>query len=98
MNKYGVVGGTLWGNRGAEEMVVTTIGRVRERDPGAAFVLLSYFPDRDRELLRDEDVTVVDARPRPPRRRTAARRGPPRAGAGAARLPCVVRRFGHLVP
>jgi polysaccharide pyruvyl transferase WcaK-like protein len=65
MNTYGVVGGTLWGNRGAEAMVVTTIGRVRERDPGAAFVLLSYFPDRDRELLRDEDVTVVDASPRP---------------------------------
>lgn len=65
MNTYGVIGGTLWGNRGAEAMVVTTIGRVRERDPGASFVLLSYFPDRDRELLTDPDITVVDARPKP---------------------------------
>jgi colanic acid/amylovoran biosynthesis protein len=65
VNTYAVVGGSLWGNRGAEAMVVTTIGRVRERDPDAAFVLLSYFPERDRELLRDPTVTVVDARPGP---------------------------------
>jgi colanic acid/amylovoran biosynthesis protein len=63
MNTYGVIGGTLWGNRGAEAMVVTTIGRVRERDPDARFVLLSYFPDRDRALLHDPAVTVTDARP-----------------------------------
>jgi colanic acid/amylovoran biosynthesis protein len=63
MDTYGVVGGTLWGNRGAEAMVVTTIGRIRERDPDASFVLLSYFPDRDRELLRDRAVAVIDARP-----------------------------------
>ena len=64
MNTYGVIGGTLWGNRGAEAMVVTTIGRVRERDPGAAFVLMSYYPDRDRALLADPGVTVVGATPR----------------------------------
>jgi polysaccharide pyruvyl transferase WcaK-like protein len=61
---YGVIGGTLWGNRGAEAMVVTTIGRVRERDPGASFVIFSYMPGPDRALLRDPAVTVVDARPR----------------------------------
>lgn len=65
MNTYGVIGGTLWGNRGAEAMVVTTIGRTRERDPDASFVLLSYFPDRDRALLQDPAVTVADARPLP---------------------------------
>lgn len=63
MNTYGVTGGTLWGNRGAEAMVVTTIGRVRERDPGAAFVIFSYYPKRDRELLTDPSVAVVDATP-----------------------------------
>jgi colanic acid/amylovoran biosynthesis protein len=65
MNTYGVIGGTLWGNRGAEAMVVTTIGRVRERDPDATFVLLSYFPDDDRALLHDPAVIVADARPAP---------------------------------
>lgn len=65
MSSYGVIGGTLWGNRGAEAMVVTTIGRVRERDPDASFVIFSYYPDRDRALLQDPRVTVVDARPLP---------------------------------
>jgi polysaccharide pyruvyl transferase WcaK-like protein len=64
VNTYGVIGGTLWGNRGAEAMVVTTIGRVRERDPGASFVLMSYYPDRDRALLADPGVRVVGATPR----------------------------------
>ncbi len=63
MATYGVVGGTLWGNRGAEAMVVTTIGEVRQRDPGARFLLLSYLPAADRALLRDDGVVVVDATP-----------------------------------
>lgn len=63
MATYAIVGGTLWGNRGAEAMVVTAIGEVRERDPGARFLLLSYLPSADRELLADDGVTVVDAAP-----------------------------------
>ena len=63
MATYGVVGGTLWGNRGAEAMVVTTIGEVRQRDPDARFLLLSYLPSADRDLLRDDGVAVVDATP-----------------------------------
>ena len=64
MSTYGVIGGSIWGNRGAEAMIVTTIGRVRERDPDATFLLLTYFPERDRALVRDPGVTVVDARPK----------------------------------
>lgn len=63
MSMYAVTGGTLWGNRGAEAMVTTTIGRIRERDPGATFVVFSYFPDHDRALVTDPAVQVVDARP-----------------------------------
>ncbi|AYY14896.1 hypothetical protein EF847_21625 [Actinobacteria bacterium YIM 96077] len=63
MTMYAIVGGTLWGNRGAEAMVTTTIGRIRERDSDASFLLMSYFPDRDRELVQDDAVQVVDARP-----------------------------------
>lgn len=64
MTTYGVIGGTLWGNRGAEAMVVTTIGRVRDRDPDARFALFSYMPSQDAALCRDGDVEVVDAGPR----------------------------------
>jgi colanic acid/amylovoran biosynthesis protein len=63
MNSYAVIGGTLWGNRGAEAMVVTTIGEVRRRDPDARFLVLSYFPARDRQLADDPDVVIGDARP-----------------------------------
>jgi colanic acid/amylovoran biosynthesis protein len=64
MNWYAVVGGTLCGNRGAEAMVVTTIGKVRDRDPNARFLLMSYQPARDRELLSDPRIEVVSAAPR----------------------------------
>jgi colanic acid/amylovoran biosynthesis protein len=64
MNTYAVIGGTLWGNRGAEAMVVTTIGRVRDRDPDASFALFSYLPDRDAALAAGSDLEVVDASPK----------------------------------
>jgi len=63
MNQYAVVGGTIWGNRGAEAMVVTTIARIRDRDPEASFLIMSYFPDRDRDLVTDPLVRVVAATP-----------------------------------
>lgn len=64
MNTYAVIGGTLWGNRGAEAMVVTTIGRVRDRDPDARFIVMSYMAERDRELVTDPAVAVLDAGPK----------------------------------
>lgn len=64
MQSYGVIGGTIWGNRGAEAMVVTTMGRVRQRDPDAAFVIFSYYPDQDRELVDDDRITIADVRPK----------------------------------
>lgn len=63
-NCYAIVGGTLWGNRGAEAMVVTSIGEMRARDPAATFLLFSYLPQADRRLNRDPNVTVFDATPR----------------------------------
>mgnify|MGYP005849865123 CR=1 FL=1 len=59
-----ITGATLWGNRGAEAMLVTTIGQVRARRPDARIVIFSYFPKRDRALVRDPRVTVIGARPR----------------------------------
>lgn len=38
----GISGATVWGNRGAEAMLVTTVGQVRERYPDARFYLFSY--------------------------------------------------------
>lgn len=62
-NRYAIIGGTLWGNRGAEAMVVTTIGRLRERNPDARFHILSYFAREDRRLVNDPAIVVDDASP-----------------------------------
>ncbi len=58
-----IVGATLSGNRGAEAMLVTTIGKIREFFPDARFVVLSYYPGADSKLCEDPDVEIVDATP-----------------------------------
>ena len=63
VERVSVIGATLTGNRGAEAMLVTAIGRAREALPDARYVVHSYFPKRDRKILTDLDVDVVDAGP-----------------------------------
>jgi len=66
MNKppvIGIIGGTIWGNRGAESMLVTTIGMLRQSQPDAQFVVFSYSPKKDRKLIQDQNIQVVSAKP-----------------------------------
>ena len=58
-----IIGGTIWGNRGAESMLVTVIGKLREIDPETRFNVFSYYPTRDRELVSDELVTILSGKP-----------------------------------
>ncbi len=58
-----LIGATCWGNRGAEAMLMTTIGVIRQRHPDTCFHVMSYYPGKDRELVRDPAVTILDARP-----------------------------------
>jgi len=58
-----IIGGTIWGNRGAEAMLVTTIGKLREPFPDARFNVFSYYPSKDRELVADAAVTILSAKP-----------------------------------
>jgi coenzyme F420-reducing hydrogenase beta subunit/polysaccharide pyruvyl transferase WcaK-like protein len=62
-DKVSIIGATLTGNRGAEAMLVTSIGKVRDQLPNARFVIHSYFPNEDREICKDLGVEVVDASP-----------------------------------
>ncbi|OPZ08974.1 MAG: colanic acid biosynthesis protein [candidate division BRC1 bacterium ADurb.BinA292] len=62
--KIGLIGATLWGNRGAEAMLVTTIGRLRRTFPDARFVIFSYSPSKDREILADPTIAVAAASPK----------------------------------
>jgi coenzyme F420-reducing hydrogenase beta subunit/polysaccharide pyruvyl transferase WcaK-like protein len=63
VERVSLIGATLTGNRGAEAMLVTSIARAREALPKARYVVHSYFPKRDREIVKDLDVDVVDAGP-----------------------------------
>lgn len=63
MRTIGIVGGTIWGNRGAEAMLVTSIGKVRESFPEAKFSVFSYYPEKDEDLIQDKTITVLDSTP-----------------------------------
>ena len=58
-----IIGGTIWGNRGAESMLTTVIGMVREDYPQARFNIFSYYPKTDRALIEDEAITVLSGKP-----------------------------------
>jgi colanic acid/amylovoran biosynthesis protein len=58
-----IIGGTIWGNRGAEAMLVTTIGMIRREIPQAQFLIYSYYPSRDCQLVSDPSIKLYDARP-----------------------------------
>jgi len=58
-----IIGGSIWGNRGAEAMVTTCIGYIRQRWPDARISVFSYFPRQDSILIQDEQVSIVDASP-----------------------------------
>lgn len=59
----GVIGGTIWGNRGAEAMLVTTVGRVRAQYPDAHIIVFTYLPKQDRALIDDQNIQVIGSRP-----------------------------------
>ncbi len=58
-----IIGGTLWGNRGAQSMLETTIGVLRASFPQARFNIFSYYPKKDRALASGTHVTVLSAAP-----------------------------------
>ncbi len=58
-----IIGGTVWGNRGAESMLTTTIGMIRKNFPKAKFYVYSYLPKKDRELITDKDIVVLSGKP-----------------------------------
>jgi colanic acid/amylovoran biosynthesis protein len=58
-----IAGGTIWGNRGAESMLVATIGQLRTTFPNARFNIFSYYPEKDRQLVEDASITILSGKP-----------------------------------
>lgn len=55
-----IIGGSIWGNRGAAAMLETTVGRLREFLPQALFNIFTPYPERDRILVGDERLHFFD--------------------------------------
>ncbi len=61
--RFSLIAGTVHGNRGAEAMLETSIGRIRDRFPDARFTVFSYYPEKDRALITDSAVSVRSSTP-----------------------------------
>ena len=63
MKTISIIGGTISGNRGAEAMLSTVIGRTRENYPSAVFNVFSYYPADDRKVCIDKHISIYSATP-----------------------------------
>jgi colanic acid/amylovoran biosynthesis protein len=59
----GIIGGTITGNRGAESMLLSAIGRVKEMYPDALFKVYSYYPKQDRALVHHPQIDILSCKP-----------------------------------
>lgn len=60
---FSIIAATAHGNRGAQAMLETVIGRLREERRGLRFHVFSYYPRADRGLLRDPSITLHSSTP-----------------------------------
>jgi polysaccharide pyruvyl transferase WcaK-like protein len=58
-----MIAATIYGNRGAEAMLTTSIAKIRERFPEAEFNVFSYLPEEDKSLVSDTRVHIFSAKP-----------------------------------
>jgi polysaccharide pyruvyl transferase WcaK-like protein len=60
---FSIIAATLYGNRGAQAMLETVVGRLSREFPGARFEVFSYYPGDDRRLLDDPRVRLHSSTP-----------------------------------
>jgi colanic acid/amylovoran biosynthesis protein len=63
MKRISIIAATVSGNRGAEAMLETAVGRLRDEHPDTQFAVFSYYPERDGELVTDPLVSVYSSTP-----------------------------------
>lgn len=63
MKTISLIGATFYGNRGAEAMLSTCIGKIREKFPDADFHVFSYLPVDDSTIVIDPKINVWDSTP-----------------------------------
>lgn len=60
---YSIIAATCHGNRGAQAMLETVVGRLSDERPDLRFHVFSYYPKQDRRLVRAERVRVHSSTP-----------------------------------
>jgi polysaccharide pyruvyl transferase WcaK-like protein len=60
---YAIMGGSVWGNRGAEAMLMTVIAEIRKFDTEAVFNVFTIFPEKDRMLVQDDNIRFKSGAP-----------------------------------
>lgn len=60
---YSIIAATCHGNRGAQAMLETVVGRLSREQPGLRFHVFSYYPAADRALVRDDRVSIHSSTP-----------------------------------
>jgi len=64
MKEVSIIAGTFYGNRGAEAMLSTTIGKLREcYDQEFSVNIYTYYPKRDGLLISDKKISLHSAAP-----------------------------------
>lgn len=63
MKEVALIGATFYGNRGAEAMLSTSIGVIRESHPDTIFNVFTYYPDKDRQLVLDPRIVIYSSTP-----------------------------------
>jgi len=61
--RYAIMGGSVWGNRGAEAMLMTVISQIRQFDPEAVFNVFTIYPEQDRVLVQDDKINFLSGEP-----------------------------------
>jgi polysaccharide pyruvyl transferase WcaK-like protein len=62
-HKFALMGGSVWGNRGAEAMLMTVIAKIREVDPEAVFNVYTIYPQKDKLLIQDPKIRFLSGEP-----------------------------------
>lgn len=60
---FSIVGGSIWGNRGAEAMLVTTIAEIKKVSPDAEFYIYTIYPNHDKKLTKQEKINFLNGKP-----------------------------------
>jgi polysaccharide pyruvyl transferase WcaK-like protein len=62
-NKFALMGGSIWGNRGAEAMLMTVVAEIRKVDPEAVFNVYTIYPQKDKSLVQDPKIRFLSGEP-----------------------------------